>query len=96
MPGQYPISGHYQPASETPFGWHFACMPIVACFKCLLGIRSLIKNSSGTKTAQESFDEQPGNAHASLVIRAFAARILIAGMNMQFLSLSLESYTCMH
>ena len=29
---QHPISGHYLPASETPFGWRFACGPIVARF----------------------------------------------------------------
>ena len=32
MPSQYPISGRYRPASETPFGWCFACGPIVARF----------------------------------------------------------------
>ena len=40
-------------------------------------------------------------AYASLCIRAFAARILKAGMKMQFFIpntdlFSLESYTCMH
>ena len=31
------ISGHYRPASETPFGWRFACEPIVARFYVLTG-----------------------------------------------------------
>ena len=29
--------GHYRPASETPFGWRFACGPIVARFYVLTG-----------------------------------------------------------
>ena len=58
MPSQYPISGYNRPAREMPFGWCFACRPIVARFTCLLGIRRLITNSSGTKTAQEILEEQ--------------------------------------
>ena len=44
MPSQYPISGYNRPAREMPFGWCFACRPIVARFTCLLGIRRLITN----------------------------------------------------
>ena len=58
MPSQYPISGYNRPAREMPFGWCFACRPIVARYTCLLGIRRLITNSSGTKTAQEILEEQ--------------------------------------
>ena len=31
------LSGHYQPASETPFEWRFAGGPIVARFYMLIG-----------------------------------------------------------
>ena len=37
-----------------------------------------------TRTAQEILDEQPRFIYAILCIRAFAARILKAGMKMQF------------
>ena len=51
------MPGHYRPASETPFGWRFACGPIVARFYVLSpGIRRLITK---TRTAQEILDEQP-------------------------------------
>ena len=87
MPSQYPISGYYRPASETPFGWRFACGPIVARFYVLtIGIRRLITNSSGTKTAQEILDEQ--------LMRACVSQhsLLKAGMKMQFLS-QMQAYS---
>ena len=87
MPSQFPISGPYRPASETPFGWRFACGPIVPRFYMLiLGIRMLITNSSGTKTAQEILDEQPR------LMRACVSRILETGMKIQFLS-QIQAYS---
>ena len=39
LPSQHQISGHYRPASETPFGWRFAGWPIARPDStCLLGI----------------------------------------------------------
>ena len=82
MPSQYPISGHFRPASEAPFGWRFACGTILARFYVLIGYSQANykdKDSTGDfgRTAE---------AYASLCIRAFAARILKAGIKMQFLS----------
>ena len=37
VPSQHPISGHYRPASEMPFGWPFAGGPIVSRFYGLTG-----------------------------------------------------------
>ena len=37
MPSQYSISGHYRPASKTPFGWRFACGLISVRFYVLTG-----------------------------------------------------------
>ena len=40
-PSQHPISGHYRPTSETPFGWRFANEPIIlAGFYVLTGLFS--------------------------------------------------------
>ena len=35
------VSGHCQPASEMPFKWCYAGWPMVACFRCLLGLHTL-------------------------------------------------------
>ena len=82
MPSQYPISGHYRPASETPFGWRFACGPIVARFYMLAGY-----SQANYKDKDSTGDfRRTTKAYASLCVRAFAARILKAGMKIQFLS----------
>ena len=35
---RHTLSGHHRPANETPFKWRFAGAPIVARFRCLLGV----------------------------------------------------------
>ena len=32
LPNQHSILGHHRPASETPFKWRFAGMPMMASF----------------------------------------------------------------
>ena len=53
---------------------------------CLLGIRRLITNYS------TGYFGRTAEAHASLIIRAFAARLLKAGMKMQFIPNTRELY----
>ena len=98
MPSQYPISGHYRPASETPFGWRFACGPIVARFyDVLTGYMQANKKFFWHRDSTGDLGRTT-EAHASLCIRAFAARILKAGMKIQFLSQiqAYSHYTAIH
>ena len=89
MLSEYPISGHYRPASETPFGWRFACGPIVAQFYVLTGYsQANYKDKDSTGDYGRTAD-----VYASLCIRAFAARILNAMFIPNKGLCSLESYT---
>ena len=97
QPVAYPISGHYRPASETPFAWRFACGPIVARFYVFTGYsQANYKDKDSTRDFGRTTE-----AYASLCIRAFAARILKQVWRCNFYPkyiglFSLESYTCMH
>ena len=82
MPSQYPISGHYRPPAKRRSDGVLLCGPIVAQFNVLNGYsQANYKDKDSTGDFGRTVE-----AYASLCIRAFADRILKAGMKMQFLS----------